>query len=1213
MYMDNVLINVRVANCQKKRSATLMMNKLANINSDFIALTEPHIGHNKKATFQSPWNVHCMESNSRAVLVSPPWADAFELVEFSDRDAIFCLVNTRDFEAVIGVIYVENGDLNDNIWIPRLKALKTISPNVLIFADSNAHSVLWGYSRSNAKGKKWEEILANANYEVFTDDYSTTFCNSRGFNSCIDIAFGTPPMRPKISDRINNIAPIGSDHIPWCVQIKSEPCHYDKPQLKLNSADWDRVNNVLNQKLLNFQIPDVGDSIHMEEVVSNFTVIMQESISETIEKSWKKPKQRWWTPELTRITEAIQNENNATTKSNLIKELENKILENKANEWKLFAKNCSSVSDAFLKNKILNLEKQDHFLHPIRKTDGSMTVSGRETADVLLQNWFKLDREAVLNDHLINLEQEMKDRFPINDPYDFPEISPSEIFEAISCLKPLSAPGLDGVPAIFLQKTAASLVPYLVKIYNWCLMLGYTPASWKEGSVILIPKGKIQQGTTKDYRPITLLPIVVKVLEKIILKRFQRLDSINKWISTAQYGFQPGRSTSHALINYSTLISSKLKEKIPTIGLHLDIEGAFNSVWNPILMKRLRELDCPTYLQNWCFNYMCNRKIRYNSPSFSTYVDVDKSTPQGGSLSPFFWCIIIDPIVKIIEKYAEVIMFADDVGIIISGNSWSNVSHKANKILSEAVKWAKNNALVFNPEKSEYIVYTWSKKVDTIPDIKMYGVNLLRSNKIKYLGVYFTEKLQWRAHLNYVAAKATRNLFKLSAIINRVWGIQGHYLKILYTGAIEPILLYACPVWAGAINKKSLLKPLIRVQRIALGFITRTNKKAHLQDSLMLGGISPLECRAKEIALRWWAGTISDIENPCKIAMDELELHHGHGSHFSSVQQLEAWYKQMNIDRSKIEQEHSRIKTQLKRPTPPIIFEEPSDNINNKQIKIEYYTDGSKSDEGVGMAYTRWVNGKLSSSWGAPLDSSCTVFKAELLAISSALDNVYELNEDHVLITTDSLSSLNALKRPSRNRTIENIRLKLIRIERQKTIRLNWTRAHVGNMGNECTDLLAKKISKMRPQNLKMPLDKIELIRLTKSQSMGEWQLLWESRRQKWSFQWKGKVNKKMRLEKFSNQEIELLNNFFAGSIAFNDKKHLWGLCNSPNCDSDPGFRETPRHFLFSCSDTVNLRDELKDIIDSEQGFRCLTFHSIWKSDQCLRLIAKALKLKMSL
>ena len=92
----------------------------------------------------------------------------------------------------------------------------------------------------------------------------------------------------------------------------------------------------------------------------------------------------------------------------------------------------------------------------------------------------------------------------------------------------------------------------------------------------------------------------------------------------------------------------------------------------------------------------------------------------------------------------------------------------------------------------------------------------------------------------------------------------------------------------------------------------------------------------------------------------------------------------------------------------------------------------------------------------------------------------------------------------------------------------------------------------------------MEIVKETRRQCMWEWQILWETRNQKWSFHWKRKINKKMRLEKFDNEEAELLNNFFAGSIALNDKKYLWGLSNSPNCDSDPGFRETPSHFLFS-------------------------------------------------
>ena len=125
------------------------------------------------------------------------------------------------------------------------------------------------------------------------------------------------------------------------------------------------------------------------------------------------------------------------------------------------------------------------------------------------------------------------------------------------------------------------------------------------------------------------------------------------------------------------------------------------------------------------------------------------------------------------------------------------------------------------------------------------------------------------------------------------------------------------------------------------------------------------------------------------------------------------------------------------------------------------------------------------------------------------------------------------------------------------------------------------------------------------------WQILWESRNQRWSFQWNNKVSKKMRLENFNNEEIEILNNFFAGSIALNDRLHLWGLKSSPNCEHDPGFRETPRHFLFTCSSTIDLRNKLLDTINTEVGYRLLTFKSIWKSDECLHLLAQELKKRL--
>ena len=384
-------------------------------------------------------------------------------------------------------------------------------------------------------------------------------------------------------------------------------------------------------------------------------------------------------------------------------------------------------------------------------------------------------------------------------------------------------------------------------------------------------------------------------------------------------------------------------------------------------------------------------------------------------------------------------MFADDIAIVVTGHSWDNASRKANKILEDVNIWAKNNALRFNPAKSEYILYSWSRNIVNTVNIRLNGSNLTRVNKLKYLGVIFSEKLQWKAHITYVAEKALKNMFKLSSIVNRVWGLSGKYLKILYTGAIEPILLHACPVWASALAKKSVMKPLIRVQRMASRYISRTNKKTHILDSLMLCGIPPIECRAKELSLRWWASAISDSDNPCKYAIDQLETHGRISSHFSSIQQLDAWYNQLGINRNDVEVEHSRLKTKLKRPSPDEIFCQPnivSDNLLRNDMNFVYYTDGSKSDDGVGAAFTKWNKDVMVSSWGTPLDESCSIYKAELLAINYALDEIIQKNEERVAIITDSMAAFSVLKKPSTNGLIESIRLKLIRIFRSKIIRL---------------------------------------------------------------------------------------------------------------------------------------------------------------------------------
>ena len=1194
------------SNCQKKKSATQLLSVNMLLHSDIIGITEPWLGKKCKATFTSPWKVHATGIDSRAILITPPWSNAFLLTRFCDKDAIFCRINTNDLNLIVGVMYVEAGML-DPTWANKFNELSNICPRIIILSDSNAHSKLWGYKKSDKKGESWEESLSLAGFEVFTDKYMTTFENSRQFSSCIDIAFGTPIMKTMITERINEIIPSLSDHKIWGIKFNIQSESDQSSQFKLKTVDWDKFNQTLERNLVKLTVKESLSQDELENMAIDLNKAIIDTMEECINKSSKKPKVRWWNPELSCLQEKLKQETRFEEKETLKRQLEEKMLMAQANDWKAFASMCNSISDAFLKNKLLNMEKKDLVLHPIKKHNGEMTESAEETANTMLESWFKMKSEF---SDLKAIEDRINRLMPLpTNTENITLIDQKTIFATIQSMRPYSAPGYDGIPNIVIQKAAHILCPLLSVIFNNSLILGSTPKVWKKGKVVLIPKGKARTNTTKDFRPITLLPVIVKIFEKVILKRLQQQASDKGWISNEQFGFQPGRSATHALMDYSAKISSCIKLKKPVAGIHLDLEGAFDSVWKPILIKRLMDCNCPEYLVNWLNDYLSERTQMFENSSFYTEVNVEKSTPQGGSLSPFLWSLIIDPVIpKIKNMGVEISVFADDLSILIARNTWFGVGVTANKVLQEIQIWANKNALKFNPEKSVYIQYSRQRSVEELR-LKMNNVTLKRVNQVKFLGVIFTEKLTWKSHITYVANKAVKNLFALSAIVNRTWGLGGKYLRTLYLGAIEPMILYSCPVWAIEVTKNNVRKQLNRVQRIAGQMITRCNSKTHSLDIMTLAGIMPLHIRAKELALRWWAGASVDMDNPCSRMFEQLEIHKEMSGHFSNIQQLDSWFRQMGINKENLDLEYSALKTRLKAPTPESIFDSSPENSRNPSgpNKVMIYTDGSKSQEGVGSAFTVWKNGVQINSWACSLDEDTSIFKAELIAFTEAVEEAFAIHEQDIEIITDSQAVLASLKTPSRNAMVEDLRNRIIVINQTKNVKLKWTRAHVGDIGNESADLLAKKISSTRPTNGSMPPDKMDLIRQIKKQVKWEWQLLWDSRINKWLYKWKPKVNKNVRMEHFNNHETELLNNFFAGSIPLNRKLHLWGLRDSPHCDVDNNTNETPSHYLFVCDQQRVLRENIQSTIMEESGHRMFTYRAIWKSDNCLKLLVDEL------
>ena len=635
------ILKLRYSNCQKKRAATALIVGEADPKSDFILITEPYLERRCHAGFSRQWSVNHSGSNSRAIIASPPGKSSIRLAQFSEPDAAFNLVTADGIEFILGCAYFENGVINEEKWTKLLEDLVEINENVIILADTNAHSILWGYDNSDQKAAKFEEVFTQGGMVVLTPDYFPTFKNSRNQQSCIDIAFATPALQLRFSGRITDLSPSLSDHATWEIHLLSPVAANSNTRYKYKSTDWNKVCQILDQKLARLVLPEKEKyfAADIDRYVDQFTNIIKATMKQCIPQGDCDHKARWWTATLTQLRNRVMAGLASET------ELEEAVLKARNDNWKMFVEANSSLGDAHLRKKLASLDTKPASPSTVKMQDGTYTSSSRETAEYLLNQWFRFPANDAHRHRFDGFYAEVIKKLEDQDVEDFSDFTTEEILDAIMSMRTDAAPGLDGIPAVLIQQTSTILVPHLKIIFNLSIGINHTPRVWKSGQVVLIPK------PDGGYRPITLLPIFVKILEKLILKRLQIIEVTDKWMCHEQFAFRPGRSTNHALLNYASMASDYIKNKVHNVVIHLDIKGAFDNVWAPVLLRELEDLKCPVYLRLWIADYLLNRRQIIKTQVGNVGCNVQKSTPQGGSLSPIFWNIIINGRIPDVSAY----------------------------------------------------------------------------------------------------------------------------------------------------------------------------------------------------------------------------------------------------------------------------------------------------------------------------------------------------------------------------------------------------------------------------------------------------------------------------------------------------------------------------------------------------------------------------------
>ena len=316
--------------------------------------------------------------------------------------------------------------------------------------------------------------------------------------------------------------------------------------------------------------------------------------------------------------------------------------------------------------------------------------------------------------------------------------------------------GVDGVGNHLLKLSADGISQSFASIINISFSTGVFPKAWKFANVIPIFK-KANRQHKENYRPISLLPALSKIPEKIVFNRLYNFLLDINFLSPYQSGFRPGDSTVNQLIYIVHKIHEALDSGNEVRMGFLDISKAFDKVWHKGLIFKLKTIGVRGPLLNWIVSYLSQRKQRVviNGQS-SDWGDIEAGVPQGSVLGPLLFLIYINDITKNLQS--NCFLFADDSSLFQIVSDPHSTSISLNRDLEEIESWSRDWLVTINAEKTESITFSTKRIKPYHPPLFYNNTQIKEVSKHIHLGVTLTSNLSWKAHILKIYEKASKRL-----------------------------------------------------------------------------------------------------------------------------------------------------------------------------------------------------------------------------------------------------------------------------------------------------------------------------------------------------------------------------------------------------------------------------------------------------------------------
>ena len=417
---------------------------------------------------------------------------------------------------------------------------------------------------------------------------------------------------------------------------------------------------------------------------------------------------------------------------------------------------------------------------------------------------------------------------------DLTEVCKAEVLRVVKEINISKSSGIENISSFVVKELFLALLPQVTYMFNLSITSSAFPDSWKTALVIPIPKSG-DLTNVKNYRPISLLPLPGKILEKLVHKQLAGHLEGKSLLIDEQHGFRKNHSTVHSVAQLANYVNTKMDSQMCTVAAYIDFRKAFDCVQHSVLITKLVKLNFDESVVDWVRSYLTGRsqKVLAND-TCSSLLPITQGVPQGSVLGPLFYIVYANDLTDTV-KNCMIALYADDTVLFTANKSFERSVSKLRSDLDALSGWCKTNGIMDNTDKSKVMVFGSSVSLSKLPsfEVSVNNVRLQNVTSYKYLGITLDQNLNYGLHVNKIISSVSGKLKQFQ----RMRGFLSIKAAILmYKGTILPLLEYGDLFLnaASLYNRKKLQVLQNKCLRCALNKgIETSSEELHEEASLL--------------------------------------------------------------------------------------------------------------------------------------------------------------------------------------------------------------------------------------------------------------------------------------------------------------------------------------------------------------------------------------------